>query len=206
VDGLYNEARHTGFAGNVLWELGMHGQFIPETRNRLATAFATRAEGRARTRSQIKQSRDTKAIESTGLVWPVRHAQFVTGAVHPTRDRLGLVMPTEAINLLRSFQDRLGRLGLQMVPFGGLRGSRGCKWFHLAGRPAAGCASWVILERSRSTADRNYLPNRARIPQLRQLQAAVPLAYGGITCDHEHTRISAQAQGSDDLGGEMAPA
>jgi hypothetical protein len=130
VDGLYNEARHTGFAGNVLWELGMHGQFIPETRNRLATAFATRAEGRARTRSQIKQSRDTKAIESTGLVWPVRHAQFVTGAVHPTRDRLGLVMPTEAINLLRSFQDRLGRLGY--------------KWFHLAAFGGLGVANGSI--------------------------------------------------------------
>jgi hypothetical protein len=51
----YTEARHTGFAGSVLWELGMRGQFVTEARNRLSTANATRTEGhRARTRSQIK--------------------------------------------------------------------------------------------------------------------------------------------------------
>ena len=38
----YNEARHLGFGGNVLWELGMQGQFVAETRNRLTTAIATR--------------------------------------------------------------------------------------------------------------------------------------------------------------------
>ena len=49
----YNEARHLGFGGNVLWELGMQGQFVAETRNRLTTAIATR-KGRARTRNQIR--------------------------------------------------------------------------------------------------------------------------------------------------------
>ncbi len=52
----YTEARHNGFAGDVLRELGMQGQFVAETRNRLATAIATRAEdfARARTRDQIR--------------------------------------------------------------------------------------------------------------------------------------------------------
>jgi hypothetical protein len=49
----YTEARHLGFGGNVLWELGMQGQFVAETRNRLTTAIATR-KGRARTRNQIR--------------------------------------------------------------------------------------------------------------------------------------------------------
>ena len=38
----YNEARHVGFSSGVLWELGMQGQFVAETRNRLTTAIATR--------------------------------------------------------------------------------------------------------------------------------------------------------------------
>jgi hypothetical protein len=59
----YTEARHLGFSGNVLWELGMHGQFIAETHNRMSTAIASRAEGRARTRNQIRL---TSLIMTTG--------------------------------------------------------------------------------------------------------------------------------------------
>ncbi|MGH3874963.1 MAG: XRE family transcriptional regulator [Pseudonocardiaceae bacterium] len=50
----YDEARHTGFAGNVLWELGMQSKFVAETRNRLTAGIVARAEGRARTRDQIR--------------------------------------------------------------------------------------------------------------------------------------------------------
>ncbi|MGQ0778207.1 MAG: hypothetical protein ACT4NY_27995 [Pseudonocardiales bacterium] len=53
---IYTEARHLGFSGSSLWELGMHGKFAAETRNRLSAAHAIRTdEGhRARTGGQIK--------------------------------------------------------------------------------------------------------------------------------------------------------
>ena len=38
----------------MLWEVGVHGQFVAEARNRLAADVAGRAEGRARTRNQIR--------------------------------------------------------------------------------------------------------------------------------------------------------
>jgi hypothetical protein len=54
----YTTSRHTGFSGGVLWELGMHGHYVAEARDRLSTAIATRVDGhRARTRSQIKLAR-----------------------------------------------------------------------------------------------------------------------------------------------------
>lgn len=76
----YTAARHNGFAGDVLRELGMQGQFVAETRNRLATAIATRAEGfaRARTRDQIRlgslvmvtgDPREAAALGSQALDW-----------------------------------------------------------------------------------------------------------------------------------------
>ncbi|MGH3932729.1 MAG: XRE family transcriptional regulator, partial [Pseudonocardiaceae bacterium] len=49
----YTESRHLGFSGGVLWELGMHGQYITQTHDRLTKAVATRAAGRARTGSQL---------------------------------------------------------------------------------------------------------------------------------------------------------
>ncbi len=49
----YTESRHLGFSGSVLWELGMHGHYITETRDRLTTSIATRPEGRGRTDAQI---------------------------------------------------------------------------------------------------------------------------------------------------------
>jgi hypothetical protein len=53
----YTESCHPGFSGGVLWELGMHGQYIAETHSRLTSTITTRTEGRARTRSQIKLAR-----------------------------------------------------------------------------------------------------------------------------------------------------
>ena len=50
----YTAARHTGFAGGVLWELGMHGQHVAEARDRLTRSVTTRADGRGRTVHQIK--------------------------------------------------------------------------------------------------------------------------------------------------------
>ncbi|MGH3922615.1 MAG: XRE family transcriptional regulator [Pseudonocardiaceae bacterium] len=50
----YTESRHTGWAGDVLREFGMQGQYVAETRDRLTTAIATRPQGRARTRGQIR--------------------------------------------------------------------------------------------------------------------------------------------------------
>jgi hypothetical protein len=57
----YTAARHTGFAGNALWELGMQGRFAVEARTRLTTAVAARVEGRARTRNQIRLASLTMA-------------------------------------------------------------------------------------------------------------------------------------------------
>ncbi|MGQ0779316.1 MAG: hypothetical protein ACT4NY_33695 [Pseudonocardiales bacterium] len=50
----YTESHHLGLSGNSLWELGIHGQFVAETRNRLSTAITTRPESRARTSKQAK--------------------------------------------------------------------------------------------------------------------------------------------------------
>jgi hypothetical protein len=47
----YTVIRHNGFAGNILWELGMQGQFVAETRDRLSTAIAARVAGRAQVSS-----------------------------------------------------------------------------------------------------------------------------------------------------------
>jgi hypothetical protein len=49
----YTESRHLGFSGSVLWELGMHGQYIGETRHRLTTSVTTRPDGRDRTDAQL---------------------------------------------------------------------------------------------------------------------------------------------------------
>ncbi|MGH4024032.1 MAG: XRE family transcriptional regulator, partial [Pseudonocardiaceae bacterium] len=54
----YTESRHLGFSGNNLWELGMQGQYVDQTRDRLATSIATRVDGhRARTRNLIQLAR-----------------------------------------------------------------------------------------------------------------------------------------------------
>ncbi|MGH8571573.1 MAG: XRE family transcriptional regulator [Gammaproteobacteria bacterium] len=74
----YNEARHVSWGGHVLWELGMRGQFVEEARSRLAAGVATRAEGRARTRSQIALAslvmvtgdpREAAALGTQALDW-----------------------------------------------------------------------------------------------------------------------------------------
>jgi hypothetical protein len=84
----YTESRHLGFSGSVLWELGMHGQYITETHNRLTTAIATRPEGRARTGSQIKLASlimvtgdplEAVALGTQALDWagPLRSARVI---------------------------------------------------------------------------------------------------------------------------------
>ena len=91
----YTETRHTGFAGNVLWELGMHGQFVAETRNRLSAAIATSAEGRARTRDQIRL---TSLIMATGD--PVEAAALGTQAL----DWAGPLRSRRAVDDLRDLR------------------------------------------------------------------------------------------------------
>ncbi len=73
----YTEARHLGFAGSVLWELGMHGQFVAETRNRLSAAVAVRTDGRGRTGHQLKLAR---LIMATGD--PIEAAALGTHALN----------------------------------------------------------------------------------------------------------------------------
>ncbi|MGH3995149.1 MAG: XRE family transcriptional regulator, partial [Pseudonocardiaceae bacterium] len=74
----YTEARHLGFSGSVLWELGMHGQHIDETRHRLATSVAARPEGRGRADAQIHHAslvmttgdpREAAALGTQALDW-----------------------------------------------------------------------------------------------------------------------------------------
>lgn len=84
----YTESRHIGFSGNNLWELGMHGQYVERARNRLTTAIATRAAGRARTRNLIQLSR---LIMVNGD--PLEAAAFGTqalGGAGPLRSRRAL--------------------------------------------------------------------------------------------------------------------
>ena len=91
----YTEARHTGFAGNVLWELGMHGQFVAETRNRLSAAIAARVEGRARTRNQLRLA---SLIMVTGD--PTEAAALGTQAL----DRAGTLRSRRAVDDLRDLR------------------------------------------------------------------------------------------------------
>ncbi|MGH8920170.1 MAG: XRE family transcriptional regulator [Actinomycetes bacterium] len=74
----YTESRHLGFSGSVLWELGMHGQYITETHHRLTRAITTRTEGRGRTRSQLQRAqlimvtgdpREAVALGTQALDW-----------------------------------------------------------------------------------------------------------------------------------------
>ena len=84
----YTESRHLGFSGSVLWELGMHGQYITETHNRLTTAVATRPDGRGRTGHQLQRARlimvtgdplEAVALSTQALDWagPLRSARVI---------------------------------------------------------------------------------------------------------------------------------
>ena len=111
----YTETRHTGFAGNVLWELGMHGQFVAETRNRLSAAIATSAEGRARTRDQIRLAslimvtgdpREAAALGTQALDWagPLRSGR----AVDDLRDLRRISQPHTHLTEVAELRHRIG--------------------------------------------------------------------------------------------------
>ena len=73
----------------------MQGQFVAETRNRLTTAIATRTEGRARTRNQIRL---TSLIMATGD--PVEAAVLGTQAL----DWAGPLRSRRAVDDLRDLR------------------------------------------------------------------------------------------------------
>jgi len=111
----YTETRHTGFTGNVLWELGMHGQFVAETRNRLSAAIATSAEGRARTRDQIRLAslimvtgdpREAAALGTQALDWagPLRSGR----AVDDLRDLRRISQPHTHLTEVAELRHRIG--------------------------------------------------------------------------------------------------
>lgn len=113
----YTEARHTGFAGSVLWELGMHGQFVAETRTRLTTAVAARADGRGRTRSQIQLARlimvtgdpiEAAELGIQGLDWAdTLHSGHV---VHGLRELRHLAEPHANLTEVSDLRDRIRTL------------------------------------------------------------------------------------------------
>lgn len=111
----YTEARHLGFSGNVLWELGMHGQFVAETRNRLITGITTRAEGRARTRNQIRLASlimvigdpiEAAALGAQALDWagPLRSRR----AIDDLRDLRRLAQPHVKLTDIADLRSRIG--------------------------------------------------------------------------------------------------
>ncbi|MGH3940397.1 MAG: hypothetical protein ACRDTG_17530 [Pseudonocardiaceae bacterium] len=92
----YTESRHLGFSGSVLWELGMHGHYITETRDRLTTSIATRPEGRGRTDAQIHHAslimatgdpREATALGTQALNWagPLRSGRITHYLRNPNR-------------------------------------------------------------------------------------------------------------------------
>ncbi|HEY2724586.1 MAG TPA: XRE family transcriptional regulator [Pseudonocardiaceae bacterium] len=111
----YTESRHLGFSGSVLWELGMHGHYVDETRDRLTTAIDTRAEGRARTRSRIKLARlimanddpreaaalGSQALEAAG---PLRSRR----AIDDLRDLRRLAEPHAHLAEVADLRHRIG--------------------------------------------------------------------------------------------------
>ncbi|MGH3929392.1 MAG: XRE family transcriptional regulator [Pseudonocardiaceae bacterium] len=91
----YNEARHLGWGGDVLRELGMRGQFVEEARRRLTAGVTDRAEGRARTRGQIRLAslvmitgdpREAAALGTQALDWAgALRSRRVTDDLHELR-------------------------------------------------------------------------------------------------------------------------
>ena len=111
----YTEARHTGFAGSVLWELGMHGQFVAETRTRLTTAVAARAKGRGRTGAQLKLASlimvtgdpiEAAALGTQALDWAgtLRSGHIV----HGLRDLRHLAQPHAYLTEIAELRHRIG--------------------------------------------------------------------------------------------------
>ncbi len=110
----YTEARHTGFAGGVLWELGMHGQYVTESQNRLSAAVAARADGRGRTGHQLKLARlimatgdprEAAALGTRALDWagPLRSSRVT----HNLRDLRRLAEPYAALPEVTDLRDRI---------------------------------------------------------------------------------------------------
>ncbi|MGH3916444.1 MAG: XRE family transcriptional regulator [Pseudonocardiaceae bacterium] len=86
----YTQSRHTGFAGSALRVLGMHGQYIAESRDRLSASVATRPAGRGRTGHQLQLARlimvtgdprEATALGTQALDWagPLRSGQILHG-------------------------------------------------------------------------------------------------------------------------------
>lgn len=110
----YTEARHTGFAGGVLFELGIHGQYIAEARHRLSTAVAARPDGRGRTGHQLKHARlvmatgdphEAVALGTQALDWsaPLRSGRVV----HYLRDLHHLTEPHATLPDVADLRDRI---------------------------------------------------------------------------------------------------
>lgn len=111
----YNEARHTGFSGSALWELGMRGQFVAETRTRLSTGIAARADGRGRTGHQLQLTRlimvtddpmEAAALGNQALDWagPLRSGHVV----HALRDLRRLAQPHARVSEIAELRHRIG--------------------------------------------------------------------------------------------------
>ena len=115
----YDETRHTGFAGNVLWELGMRGQFVAEARNRLTAGIVASGEdrARARTRDQIRLASlimttgdplEAAALATQALDWagPLR-SRRATDDLHDLRR---LAEPHTRLPEVTEFHQRIGTL------------------------------------------------------------------------------------------------
>ena len=114
----YTEARHLGFSGSSLWELGMRGQFVAETRNRMSTAAAIGTEGlRARTGGQLKLASliittgdpleaaalGTQALDGMGSL----HSQRTT---HKLRELRHLSAPHTHLPEIADLRHRIGTI------------------------------------------------------------------------------------------------
>ncbi|MGH8574291.1 MAG: XRE family transcriptional regulator, partial [Gammaproteobacteria bacterium] len=113
----YTEARHTGFAGSVLFELGINGRYIAETRHRLATSVAARPDGRGRTGHQLKHARlvmatgdplEAAALGTQALDWSatLRSSRIV----HGLRDLRHLAEPHANRTEVADLRDRIRTL------------------------------------------------------------------------------------------------
>jgi hypothetical protein len=110
----YTAARHTGFAGGVLFELGIHGRYLAETRDRLTASVAARPNGRARTRHHLQHARlvmatgdphEAVALGTQALDWsvPLRSAR----AVHDLRDLHRRTEPHAQLPDVADLRDRI---------------------------------------------------------------------------------------------------
>ncbi|WP_234995848.1 hypothetical protein [Streptoalloteichus hindustanus] len=94
----YDAAQHSGDTGHALWDLGVHGHFVPEARGRLATAVVSHGVAYRRSRA-ISQTKLASLVMVAGD--PVEAASIGMAAL----DAAGTIRSRRAADDLLALRD-----------------------------------------------------------------------------------------------------